>query len=127
MPDDDFPHTAEIWREVTTVVNGRETVVPTKVLAAVDGLVEAMGSWRQQTILGHLAGYVYHWTWGTEALQEGDELRFVASSMADYPLVYNKTYRLKLGSNDTLRPASQTEIRPYQTGFIEEAVPVRDA
>lgn len=123
MPDQDFPHVAEVWRESTAVVDGEmvdDGLV--KVINALDGLLEPMGAFRQATILGNLAGYRYHWTWGTQALQEGDELRFEAASMAAYPLIYQKRYTLKLDRNDTLRPVGQTGIRAYQVGFLEEVV-----
>lgn len=112
----DFPHTAAVARESRSVASQATAFAGlSTVYATLSCLVEPMGAWRQQTMLGEFAGLTWHFTWGSEVLYDGDRVTWDG-----------KVYVLRLHANDQFRGTTNTSIPGYQTGFIEEEIRPRD-
>lgn len=107
-------HTASVKRESRTQATYESSFTAYATFAAtVRCLVEPMGTYRQATILGNIAQGRFHFTWGSEALLDGDQITW-----------NGKIYRLSLGSNDQFRTVGSRMIG-YQTGTIEEEITYR--
>lgn len=110
-----FLHTVSVQRESRTVATAATTFSGyAQVFASVPCLIEPMGHVRQATILGDMSQSRFHFTWGTEALQDGDLVDWNGAK-----------YILHLGSDDRYRGAA-SNIEAYQTGYIELALTYRD-
>ncbi len=110
-----FIHTVSVQRESRSVSAAATSFSGyTTVHASVACLIEPMGTVRQATILGDLAQSRFHFTWGTEALREGDLIDWNGTK-----------YILHLGSDDRYR-GSASNVMAYQTGWIELAMTYRD-
>ncbi len=111
----DFIHSVQVLRESREVVDGEtEFSGYSEVFAALRCLVEPMGAWRQSTILGDFSGFTWHFIWGEETLQAGDRVVWDG-----------KEHELKLNARDVFR-GSDSNIPPYQTGFLSEDLRPRD-
>lgn len=107
----ELPQTVEVQRESRSTASHTQSFAGyTQVFAAVSCLIEPMGAWRKESIFGNLSGLKYHFTWGTEAILEGDRI-----------LYGGKTYVLQVNLDDQYR-GENTTIPAYQSGFIEEEV-----
>ena len=110
-----LPHTMEIWRQTSTIVNAEETPGGlTQIHSALRCKLEAFAAWRQATILGEVGGYKYRVSWETAGLQEGDQCKYGG-----------RWFELKLDSDDTLRDPMTSCIGAYYTGFLEELAVAR--
>lgn len=108
-------HTVSVSREARSITSAATTFTGyTTAIASLRCLIEPMGTVRQATILGDLAQSRFHFTWGTEALQEGDLIDWSGTK-----------YILHLGSDDRYR-GSASNVMAYQTGWIELAMTYRD-
>jgi hypothetical protein len=80
--------------------------------AALECLIEGMGAWRQNTILGDLGGYKFHMTWTKD-------LDLLEQDLITYQ---GRKYNFKRSVDDTHRMVGSTRMPSYRTGFLEEEV-----
>ncbi|TXH16685.1 MAG: hypothetical protein E6R03_05075 [Hyphomicrobiaceae bacterium] len=110
-----LPHSVQVLRESREIVDGEaEFSGYSEVFAGLRCLVEPMGAWHQQTILGDLHGFTWHMSWSTEVLQSGDRVVWDG-----------KNHELRLNARDCFRGSDST-IPSYQTGFLSEDLRSRD-